>query len=176
MKSLPNYTECISFLLNQSTPINVVNHVIFTTQTALQIAKKIKKKKILLNCELILAGAMFHDIGRCRSHHLNHGIIGANLLRQHKFAEALARIAENHLFGGITDSEALKLGLPFQNYIPLTLEEKIVTYADNISKGDSLLDIDEVISRYSKYFKRTDPILIRVKNLHKKIEILLDNK
>ncbi|GAH37268.1 unnamed protein product, partial [marine sediment metagenome] len=58
MKSLPNYTECISFLFDQSTPINVINHVVFTTQTALQITKKVKKNEDHLNCELILAGAM----------------------------------------------------------------------------------------------------------------------
>ncbi|MFX1286757.1 MAG: HDIG domain-containing metalloprotein [Promethearchaeota archaeon] len=176
MSSFPDYVTCIRLLLRHSTPSNVISHSIHTAQTALRVVERMKSQNYLINCDIILAGALLHDIGRCKSHRINHGIIGAQLLREEGFPEELARIAENHLFAGITKHEALKLGLPFQDYLPLTLEEKIITYADNVSKGESILSIDEVIDRYSKYLIPSHPILKRVRLLHLEIDVLLNKK
>ena len=176
MTSSPDYVTCIRLLQRRLTPSNVISHSIQTTQTALQAAKRIKKQGKIVKCDIILAGALLHDIGRCRSHHLDHGIIGAQLLRKEGLPEQVARIAENHLFAGITKHEAVELGLPFQNYLPVTLEEKIITYADNISKKEPNLTIDEVIDRYSKYLIRSHPILKRVRLLHAEIRTLLNNE
>ena len=172
MTSFPDYVKCIQLLLDHSTPPSVISHLILTTQTALKIARILKVQEKTVDCDFILAGALLHDIGRCRSHRLNHGIIGAQILREEGLAEELARIAENHLFGGITKYEARKLGLPFQDYLPVTLEEKIITYADNISKKEPLLSIDEVIERYSQRLNKSHPILKRVRLLHAEVETL----
>ncbi len=176
MTTFPNYITCIQLLLRYSTPSNVISHSIQTAQTALRVAKRIKAQKISINCDFILAGALLHDIGRCKSHRIDHGIIGARLIRKEGFPEEVAKIAENHLFAGITKHEAVNLGLPFQNYLPVTLEEKIITYADNVSKKEPILSIDEIIDRYSKHLIRSHPILKRVRRLHTEIEVLLNNK
>lgn len=173
MVTFPDYVECIQLLLRYSTPSNVISHSIFTAQTALKVAAKFKCQKIVVDCNLILAGALLHDIGRCRSHLINHGLIGSRLLQKEGLPEELSRIAEVHLFAGITKYEARGLGLPFQDFLPETLEEKIITYADNISKKDRLLSVDEVIERYSKYIPQSHPILKRVRLLHTEIETFL---
>ena len=173
MTSYPDYTKCIQLLLNYSTPLNVISHSILTAQTALNVAEILKEKNFIINCDLIIAGALLHDIGRCRSHRLDHGIIGAKILREEDIAEELAQVAENHLFSGLTKKEAKELGLPFQDYLPKTLEEKIIIYADNISKKKPLLSIDEVIERYSTRLSYSHPILKRVRLLHKEINTLL---
>ncbi|MFX0013533.1 MAG: HDIG domain-containing metalloprotein [Promethearchaeota archaeon] len=175
MTSFPDYVSCVKILIYYSVPPNVISHSILTTQTALKVAKKLKDYKQAINCNLILAGALLHDIGRCKSHHIDHGIIGAQLLRKEGFQEELARIAEIHLFAGITKFEASDFGLPSQNYLPESLEEKIITYADNISKKEPLLTIEEVIKRYSKYINKSHPILDRVYSLHSEIELLLSS-
>ncbi|MFX0152009.1 MAG: HDIG domain-containing metalloprotein [Candidatus Hodarchaeota archaeon] len=174
--AFPKYTECLQLLVNFLVPPNVINHLIYTAQNAMKISLVLKEKNHVIDCELVLSGAMLHDIGRCRSHHIDHGILGAQLLRQQKFPEQLAKIAENHLFGGITKQEAIELGLPQKDFMPRTLEEKIITYADNISKGERILSTNEVIERYSKYLKRSHPIMLRVRTLHCEIEMLLDKK
>ncbi|MFX1514922.1 MAG: HD domain-containing protein [Promethearchaeota archaeon] len=176
MASYPDYTECIQLLLNYSTSPNVISHSILTAQTALNIAGILKDKKLAIDCHLIMAGAILHDIGRCRSHRLDHGIVGAKILRKEGIVEQVAQVAENHLFGGITKIEAREFGLPFQDYLPRTLEEKIITYADNISKNVPLLSIDEVIERYSTRLKNSHPILKRVRLLHTEIEAMLNNE
>lgn len=174
VKSLPDYATCIKLLLHNSTPCNVINHVIFTTQTALKISRYLKMNDININCEIVLAGSMIHDLGRCKTHKLDHGVVGAQILREMDFPEVLAQIAENHLFAGISEEEAGELGLPAKNYIPSTLEEKIITYADNISKRDSILTTKEVINHFRKYFDISHPIIVRVIVLHKEIEDLLE--
>ena len=174
--SLPDYATCLQILVEYHTPSNVIDHVIFTTQTALNIARHLKEKKLEINCEIIIAGAMLHDLGRCTSHQLDHGIIGAQLIRQKGLSEEIATIAENHIFGGISAQDAIDLELPSKDYIPSTLEEKIVTYADNISKNDSILTTPQVIKKFETYFDFSHPIIIRVKKLHEEIEKLLANK
>ena len=172
MTAFPDYTECIQLLLDYSVSPNVISHSILTAQTSLNATKILKSHEYLVNCDLILAGAILHDIGRCRSHRLDHGIIGAQILREEGLEE-IACIAENHIFGGIAKDEAIELGLPSQDYLPKTLEEKIITYADNISKKLPLLSIDEVIERYSKRLSKSHPILKRVRVLHAEIETLI---
>ena len=41
-------------------------------------------------------------------------------------------IVERHIGAGITADEAGRLGLPFRDYIPATLEQKVVSHADNL--------------------------------------------
>jgi len=174
--AFPNYTECLQLLVNFSVPPNVINHLIHTAQNAMKISMELKESNLVIDCGLVLAGAMLHDVGRCRSHHIDHGFIGAQLLRQRKFPEELAKIAENHLFSGIKKHETIELGLPFKDFLPETLEEKIIAYSDNISKGGRILTTIEVIERYAKYLNRSHPILLRVRQLHEEIESLLNRK
>jgi uncharacterized protein len=175
MKAFPDYDECIRLLTRYSTPPNVISHLVLTTQTALKIAKVITLNDPQIDCDLILAGALLHDIGRCKSHGLDHGILGAQIIREEQYPEELARIAENHLFAGITKYEAVELGLPFQDYLPVNLEEKIITYSDNVSKREPLLTIDEVIDRYREHLPHSHPIIKRVSVLHAEIENLMKN-
>ncbi|MFX0182815.1 MAG: HDIG domain-containing metalloprotein [Candidatus Hodarchaeota archaeon] len=174
--TFPNYTECLQLLVKFSVPPNVINHLIYTTQNAMKVSMVLKENYHIIDCELVLAGAMLHDIGRCKSHHIDHGFIGAQLLRQRNFPEELAEIAENHLFAGIKKHETIKLGLPFKDFLPKTLEEKIIAYSDNISKGGRILTTNEVIERYTKYLNKSHPILRRVRKLHGEIESLMNHK
>ena len=95
--------------------------------------------------ELIAAGAMVHDIGirfcmapglGCfgEDEYILHGILGAEKLRFLGFegAEKLARICERHTGSGISADEIYqnKMPLPEKDFLPETLEEKIVCLAD----------------------------------------------
>ena len=77
-------------------------------------------------------GALLHDIGRALSHDITHGFKGANILRKEGLPENVALIVERHVLGGFTSSEALHLGLPPKDFLPTTLEEKIVCVADKL--------------------------------------------
>ncbi len=97
-----------------------------------------------LNADAIFLeeAAMLHDIGVFKTHapgiqcfgtepYIRHGILGAELLR----AEGLprhARVAERHTGTGLTSKAIQEQGLPLPvfDFVPETIEEKIICYAD----------------------------------------------
>ena len=149
--------------------------MLFTAKTAIRISEIFKNKEIPINCDLILAGALLHDIGRSQSHNIDHGIIGGQILKTHGFPAELVSIVEKHIYAGISADEARDFGLPAMNYIPRTYEEKIVAYADNISKTNELLTLEQVLMRFKRYLPDTHSILVRVRELDKEITTLLND-
>ena len=89
-------------------------------------------------------GALLHDIGRFvypppgRDNGVRHGLAGADILRNEGVDEEVALICERHVGIGLTasDIEVQKLPLPKKDYVPLSPEEKIVAYADNLAIGN----------------------------------------
>lgn len=139
----------------------------------MNITHILKFKNIPIDCNLVLAGAMLHDVGRSQSHKLDHGIIGANLLKKEGLSEKLVSIVENHIFAGISKEETSEFNLPFKDFLPKSLEEKVVAYADNISKKYESLTTEQVIKRYSRHLNETHPIIQRVRALHEEIDLLI---
>ncbi len=100
--------------------------------------------------ELVRKGALLHDIGRSRTHDIAHALAGVEIGRSLGFSEQLLLIIERHIGAGITASEALRLGLPEKDYLPLTPEEKIVSYADNLISGVREMPYYEALDRFKR--------------------------
>jgi len=175
LQSIPPFKKCIHLLLENSVPEQIISHLLFTAQTAMNIAQYLKNKDYSLNCDLILAGALLHDIGRSRSHNIDHGILGGQILKMYGFSDELVSIVEKHIYAGISADEAKDLGLPTKDYIPKTYEEKIVAYADNISKTNELLTLEQVLNRFKRYLPDSHSILVRVRELHEEFETLIQD-
>jgi uncharacterized protein len=108
-----------------------------------------KHKELPVDRQFLEEAAMLHDIGVFRCHapsilcvgsepYIRHGLIGAELLR----AEGLprhARVAERHTGTGLTREqiERQQLPLPLQDFVPETIEEQIVCYADKFYSKSS---------------------------------------
>lgn len=92
-----------------------------------------------------IIGVNAPDIG-CFGHepYIAHGMIGAKILRDLdpvRYARH-ARVCERHIGSGLTAEEIKNAGLPLpaRDFLPETLEEKLITYADNFfSKNPSRL-------------------------------------
>jgi uncharacterized protein len=119
-------------LLESICPQNVVMHCLMVSAKSHDLAKLILLNGSKIDAELCKVGGLIHDIGRCKSHGLNHGIIGAEMLKNHP---KLARIAKTHIGGGISKDEAIGLKLGNEDLMPVTLEEKVVCYADKLVQG-----------------------------------------
>lgn len=91
---------------------------------------------------LVLRGALLHDIGILETHapsihcngtlpYLMHGFVGGSLLREMGL-ETEARICERHTGAGLSAEavEAARLSVPIMDYLPESLEEKLICYAD----------------------------------------------
>ncbi len=128
------------------------------------------KANIKLDKELVRRGALLHDIGRCRTHGILHAVEGGRIIRKEGLKENLARIAERHIGAGITKEEAEELGLPAGEYCPKTPEEKIVAYADNLTRGARIISFEESIEKFREILGETHPSLKRMEELHREIQ------
>ena len=75
---------------------------------------------------------------------------------------------------GITVQEAQWLGWPKDVYVPATLEEKIVSYADKLIDGSRKVPIDLTIKQL-RMDQKSDAAE-RVRKLHEEITSLLRNE
>ncbi|HID43880.1 MAG TPA: TIGR00295 family protein [Archaeoglobaceae archaeon] len=130
--------------------------------------------------ELIITGSLLHDIGRAVTHDpFLHFIESGKILRNERFDEGVVRIAERHFSCGISKEEAEKFGLPPGNYIPETMEEKIVSFADNLVFGARAGNFEEFLRRLDEialnnrdhawFVKRTKERALRMKEEVEKI-------
>jgi uncharacterized protein len=157
----------IDTLKNFNCPENVIEHCIAVSKNAGAIAARVK---IQVDKDMIKRGALLHDIGRCRTHGIEHGVEGGRIIRELGLGEELAKIAERHIGAGISSDEAEKVGLPPGEYCPESPEEKIVAYADNITRGKKLISFDEGLARFKKELGEGHPSIRRMEELHSEIQ------
>ena len=93
---------------------------------------------------------MLHDIGRCRTHSIRHAVEGAAIARGLGLPEEVVNIIERHIGGGISQEEAGSLGLPSRDYLPETLEEKIVAHADNLIEGTVKVSVKAAVAEFTR--------------------------
>lgn len=129
--TIPSPPECLRILRQVGCSKEVIDHCQAVRRVAVRIAKKAQA-----NIRLVEAGALLHDIGRSKTHGIMHGVEGAKIAQELGLPNSIVRIIERHLGAGIPKEEAALLGLPEKDYMPMTLEEKIVAHADNLIESD----------------------------------------
>lgn len=70
---VPNEETCLALLKTYGTPEPVVNHCRAVAETALELWARLDSQGVLLDRELIYAGALLHDIARTAPHHAREG-------------------------------------------------------------------------------------------------------
>lgn len=142
----------------------LIRHSKQVAQRALLIAKR--HPELRADEQFIEEGAMLHDIGvfRCDAPsihcmgtepYLRHGLIGGQLLREAGYPRH-ARVCERHTGTGLTREEiiAQHLPLPLGDYVPETIEEIIICYADKFyskSHIDHVSTVDDVVKSLRKF-------------------------
>jgi uncharacterized protein len=84
-------------------------------------------------------------------------------------------IIRRHVGGGITFEEAKWLGWPSsEGYIPLTLEEKVVSYADKLIDGGQRVPVELTVEQFRRMgFSEAAE---RVVKLHDEITALIGDR
>lgn len=124
---------------------NALRHILIThSQSVAQKALQIVFSHPALNLDqnFVLEAAMLHDIGIFKTNapgiscygtepYICHGILGAAILRAEGY-ERHARVCERHTGAGLSldDIVGQELPLPHQSFLPETLEEQLICYAD----------------------------------------------
>jgi uncharacterized protein len=163
--------EALELLRRAGCSREVIEHCLAVERVATKLAGEISKFREV-KLEEVRIGSLLHDIGRSRTHGIQHGVEGGKILRQ-MGAEEFARFAENHLGAGIPAGEAEKLGLPKRDFLPSTLEEKIVTYADKLVMGREFGPIERDLEAFWAEHGEAHTALERLRRLHEEIQVLL---
>ncbi|MBQ2586431.1 MAG: HDIG domain-containing protein [Bacteroidaceae bacterium] len=98
--------------------------------------------ELKLDVQFVEEAAMLHDIGIFRTNapsiqcfgtepYICHGTIGAQLMREEGFPQH-ALVCERHTGSGLSllEIERQNLPVPHRDMLPLSLEEKLICYAD----------------------------------------------
>ena len=142
----------------------VIDHSLAVRKKALELSRELP-----VDMKLVEEGAILHDIGRCRTSGVEHAVEGARILEGFGYPPEVVRIVERHVGAGIPPDEAKALGLPPGDYMPRTLEEKIVAHADNLINGSDEVGIDFVIKKWSDRLGANHPSIERLKRLHEEL-------
>ncbi|MEO5356195.1 MAG: TIGR00295 family protein [Nitrospirae bacterium YQR-1] len=145
---------------------NVIEHCLSVKEKAVEIAGRVK---IYVNSEIIRVGALLHDIGRGKTHGLDHAFVGAEMAKELGLQAEIVKIIQRHIGAGLPKEEAVSLGLPPCNYIPETPAEKIVSYADNLTTGSKIVDFEAALARFKKILGQDHPAIMRFILQHREI-------
>lgn len=174
-------TSDIEILRDAGVSEDDIKHCTKVAEKALEIAGRAGAK---VDMEIVGRGALFHDLGKSKTHEIEHGRVGAELGIRYGLPPQVLDIMEKHIRGGLTEEEAKELGLPVKDYALRTLEEKIVIYADRLVDiiTDGIVSIqnerwaeirfEEILKSEPKYGKN-EQTLNRYLGYHREIQRLM---
>ena len=123
-RDIPTAAECEAILAARHVNEDVIRHSRKVAEVAQRVAFALKSTGLILNAELVQAGALLHDLAKGEA---DHASVGASILRSMDFP----KVAE--VVGAHTD-----LGLSF------ALDEKAIVYlADKLVRGEQSASIAE---------------------------------
>jgi uncharacterized protein len=141
-------------------------HCLKVTELAIEIFNR--KSGLQIDREMVIAGGMLHDIGIVMTHapeigcfgdypYIAHTYLGRELLEKEGYPD-IAPICERHVGTGLSREDIINSNfpLPHRDMLPLTLEEKLICYADKFySKSEKHLthqrSIEEIRKKVVKY-------------------------
>ena len=173
-EKLPSREQALQLLRESKCSARVIKHCEAVARLAVETAQTLRQKGLNVNIALVEIGALLHDIGRSRTHTVHHAVVGAEMARSAGLPEPVISIISRHVGGGITKSEAEKLGWPINDgYIPVTLEEKIVSHSDKIIEGANRLPIEVAVEKLSRKLPEAAE---RVWKLHEEVSELMGER
>ena len=169
---LPSRSEALNLLAKVGCPPHVIEHCKRVAAFAVKVATACQKKQPSICVELVEISALLYDIGRSKTHSVNHALEGGRIVRAHGLPISVINAVERHAGGGIPKEEAKALGWPPRDFVPKTFEEKIVCYADNRVERLRIVPIDKTIRAYAADLGDNHPTIGRIRSLHREITAL----
>lgn len=146
---IPSEGEALALHRKYGSNDKIVRHCETVTRVAKILADEFQRRGRAVDVRAVVAGAMLHDIGRSRVQTVNHGVEGARIVEKEGGERVVVEIVQRHVGAGISPEEAKALGLPDLDYIPRTLEQRIVCFADKMVDGDRVRPFDGEVQRFT---------------------------
>lgn len=142
----------------------LVDHSSLVTEKALKIAHQ--RKDLNPDFNFVEEAAMLHDIGIFKTNapdlfcfgeypYLCHGYLGCEILTQEGYPEH-GLVCERHTGVGITTEEIIlrNLPLPLRDFVPVSVEEQIVCFADKFFSKSGDLFHEKSVSEVRKSIQK----------------------
>jgi uncharacterized protein (TIGR00295 family) len=114
------------------------------------LAEEFVRQGKTVDTDVVHAAAMLHDIGRNRTQNVRHGLEGAEMLEAEGVDQRVVSAVRKHVGAGISVEEAKSLGFPDGDYVPRTIEERIVCFADKMVDTRRVRPFDGEVQRFVK--------------------------
>jgi uncharacterized protein (TIGR00295 family) len=147
---IPNAQQALALHRKYGSNDRIVSHGQACARISKLLSEKAAERGNVVNEEAVVAGALLHDIGRSQIQTVGHGYVGAGLLEKEGVDPVVVEVVRRHVGAGISPGEAAALGFPPGDYIPRTLEQKIVGFADKMLDGDRARPFGEEVNRFVK--------------------------
>lgn len=142
---VPDKPKCLEMLKNHGASSELIEHSLAVEFIADRICNSVE-----CDYDIVVASALLHDIGRTVDNSIRHSVEGKKILQRERVSKKIQDAVLKHIGGGLTPEEVKNLGLPEEDMMPSTVEEKIVCTADNLIKGNQRISIRDQIERYKR--------------------------
>jgi uncharacterized protein len=142
-----SHENAVKILSETGCEPDVIEHCMAVSSFSVKIARKLAASGIVVDVVLVEIGGILHDIGRAWTHGIDHAAVGAKIAEELGLDPRIVRIIKCHIGAGLSREDARSLGLPDDDYIPRSMEEKIVAHADNLMRGTERISLEEYLSR-----------------------------
>ena len=166
MTDIPTDKQCIDLLWEAGCKKRVVVHCATVRAVAEVIAAGIPQADM----DVVIAGALLHDIGRSVDHSIMHSYLCAKIAEKKGLPACLVDIIRKHTGAGLDEQDVKEMGLPPADYMPVTLEEKIVAHADNMVSDNKVVSHRHSVDKLM--FKGAERGALRIEMLHKELSDL----
>ncbi len=150
----------------------IQKHCKVVEKASLGLANELILKDVKVNPDFVKYGALLHDIGRSKDHSVRHGLTGYEILQKYpEIPEEVRKIVKFHIGAGISKEEAAILKIkPAQDLIPITVEEKIVSYVDNLVSGTRIRSFEETLGEFEEKLGKKSSSVERLKLQREELE------
>ncbi len=167
-RGIPTESECFALLAEADLHPSIVRHSIGVRDVALQIADKLEAVGHPVDKSLVAASALLHDIMKINAE-FDHAIEAGDLLRQKGFHE-VASVVEKHALNNLSDP----------SFVPKTVEEKLIMYADLRFSSGRVVSLDERFDYIKRKYAPKNPNTFKsymkfAKNLEKEFKDILES-
>jgi len=146
---IPSEGEAVALHRKHGSDRIIVEHCQTVARVAKILAEEFERRGHVVDVQAVIAAAMLHDIGRSRTHTVSHGVEGADIVEKEGADRKVVEIVRKHVGAGIAPEESTRLGLPDLDYIPRTLEERIVCFADKMVDRNKVRPFGEEVRRFT---------------------------
>ena len=177
---IPSEEEALALHRKYGSNEIIVRHCLTTARVAKIITSRLREAGKPVDEKAVVAGALLHDIGRNRTRTVRHGLEGSLMLEREGVQDSVVQIVRRHVGAGLSPEEARRLGLPAFDYIPRTIEERVVCFSDKLIDSDKVRPFAGEVERFVKKGHDVNRLLALKKGLQDELgedpeKLVLDN-